>query len=96
MNNQEKIKRYEQLKIEEKKIQAELKELKPEVESAIPEDVAEVELEHGKLVWKTRPFWAFSPVVQELEDKVSERREYEIAEGIATKTEKKFIEYRQN
>lgn len=90
-----KFKRYEEIKIEIKTLEAEADELKPELISLIPEDNA-VETDRGSFTLKRRTKWVYSPETTQAEKNLKETKKTEEQTGIAKATEgEPFVEYRE-
>lgn len=76
-----KLQKYAELKAEEKRIAAEIDELKPEIQAAIVASGADkVETDFGNFILKPTVRWKYSPAVEALQEE-------EKAKGIAQKVE---------
>ncbi len=81
----ENLKRYAELKIQEKAIKAELEELNPKVRDFISsQGVDKLPTTMGVFSLVAKAVWKYSPAVKKLEDQVDKLKEKEKADGTAT------------
>ena len=95
MTIQEKLQKYESLKLQIKEAEEVIKELQPDIIDAIPED-KEVAGEFGYFVVQDRPKWEFSEAVKEAELVVKKLKKEEKAKGVATATPRPTLYYKTN
>lgn len=90
----DKMKRYEDLKIEVKKMTEEIDLLKEEIQPYIPED-KEVQSDRGYFYIQKRPTWKYSPEVDEKEKDLKKLKAHEQAAGIAEVTMVPTLYYKE-
>jgi len=91
------ILRYEELKIEIKNMDAQIKELKPIIQELVHEDEKlHTPTGYGYFELKKRDNWKFSEEIVEAEKGLKTLKAEAIAKGEATSTPTVYIEYRQN
>lgn len=89
------FKRYEGLKIEEKRIKAELEELKPVILPHISAD-SPVETDQGTFTIKSKMDYEYSQETQQQEASLKDRKTREVQDGTATaKSGTPYVEYRE-
>lgn len=93
----DKLIRYEELKRFQKSINDELTELNKEILEEFQRTGAQKskELEHGVIVLCTKKVWKYSNSVKELEGKVKELKDDEMARGIATYNNTEYLVYKE-
>lgn len=84
---------YENLKIQERHIAAQLDELKEIIFPLVPED-AEVEGEHGVFYLQKRAKWTYSKDTKRAEEDLKKSKKTEEADGTATATYSSSLYYR--
>lgn len=84
-DQKENLKRYAELKIQEKAIKTELEELNPKVRDFISaQGVDKLPTTIGTFSLVAKTIWKFSPAVEKLEKEVDKLKEKEKADGTAT------------
>lgn len=84
-NEKENLKRYAELKVQEKAIKDELAELNPKVKDFISaQGVDKLPTSLGVFSLVAKAVWKFSPAVEKLEKEVDKLKEKEKADGTAT------------
>ena len=95
--DKEKLERYATLKEDEKRIQAEIKELAPVIVSMIKEtgvDDPKVRLkDRGVFILGSKTNYKFSNKVQEMKEDMDKRKKHEVAEGIAEASVTHFLTF---
>lgn len=86
--------RYEELKIEEKRIKTELDELKEIVTSAVPAGEV-VNGKQGVFTLKSRDTYIYTPETTQAAEDLKARQKEEVAKGIAEVKPTYYVEYKQ-
>jgi hypothetical protein len=94
MTLQEQFKEYESLKLEARRIDTRLEELKPAILEAIPEG-KEITTEQGVFSVQKRTTWKYSPAVEATEKELKKMKAEEQAKGTATGTEVPTLYYKE-
>lgn len=79
----QKFLRYEELKIQAKKIDDEIKKLQKDIIVHMPDDGEPVHAKHGTFSIRSRSAWVYSDQVEKLQKAVDDRKAEEEAKGIA-------------
>lgn len=87
--------KYESIKIQIKKLEAELNEIKPLIEEYVPED-KKVPGEYGVFSKTKKSKWIFSQFVKDKEEQLDELKEVEKADGTAQKEVTYVLMYTEN
>lgn len=95
-NTSERILRYEQIKLEIKKLETEAEFIADALLSEIPDD-AEIKARQGTLSITARTKWVYSLETQEAEKKLKDKQKQEQQLGIAKEEKgKPYLIYRTN
>ena len=90
-----KFRRYEEVKLEIKKLEEEADELKPELIALMPEDMA-VETDLGAFTLKRRTKWVYSSETQKAEAELKDKKKDEERTGVAKAIDgDPYLEYRE-
>lgn len=86
------MRKYEELKLQIKKLEEEAADLKDDILSGIPHDKV-IETQHGKFYVQIRSKWTFSLDLQQKQKQVKELEKEEKATGKAVPTETPVLYY---
>jgi len=89
----EKFLKYEELKIEEKRIKAQIEELKPEIVEAMKSD-EKINCRLGVIEMKKRDNWVYTEETVKMKEALKEKEKDEVAKGIAVNKPTFYAEYR--
>jgi len=84
---------YEELKIQEKELKAEIDALKAELVEHVPEG-EKINCATGVVKLKKRDNWTYIPATVQLADDLKARQKEEVAKGDATNNPTYYIEYK--
>ena len=84
---------YEGLKIEEKRIETRLKEVKEVLAPTVGDD-EKLNCRYGVIELKKRDKWTYTPPTQQMAEDLKTKQQEEVAKGEATNTPTFYIEYR--
>jgi len=90
-----KLYRYEELKIQAKEIEAEIKKLNRDILPLIPADEA-LGAKFGKFEIRSRQSWAYTDEVMNLEETLKGKKAEEVARGVAIPTTSSSLYYVSN
>lgn len=94
----EKFQRYADLKLQIKKIEAELDILQPDIAAeleTVDGSDSKVEMDIGSFSFMKKKKWKYSADVAEKTDELKKLKEYEEAEGVASFEENLILQFRE-
>lgn len=86
---------YEQIKLDIKKLENRLDEIKPVIIEFVPEDKI-IELQNGHIYSQVKTDWKFSESVDLKKKEMDDLKSEEKAKGIATPSYSKILFYKEN
>lgn len=94
MTPQEAMQKYEEAKLDMRKLESVIKELQPIILSHIPEDV-NVTTDRGYFYVQKKASWKYSDAVKKAEEEIDKMKEEEVARGDARAEYKNILYYRE-